>query len=328
MQDMTRRAAIATAIAAPAAAALTQLAPGYALAQQGEAAADQGQAPGFYRHRVGDLVVTRILDGQFQRPTEGFVSNARTEEVDEALRDAFMPPGAVTIPLTFIAVQGGGRTVLIDTGTGGKAGPTANHGARNMAAAGLDPAQVDMVVISHFHPDHIGGLTSGDGKAAFAKAEILVPEAEWAFWMDEGAMSRAPEAMQGVFQLVRTTFSAYGDRVRPYGANAEVAGLQAGAAPGHTPGHTVFTIASGDQQLMVLSDITNHPALFVRNPGWHAIFDMDPAQAEQSRRRVLDRAAADRVPVAGYHYPFPGIGHIRQREAGYEFEPAQWSSEF
>lgn len=338
MPYLSRRAALGTMAAIPAAAAavfatddaLAQGAAQDGAAQPAQQPATPQQAPGFYRMKVGDMLVTRINDGQFTRPkpTEGFVRNAKPEEVAAALKESYLPAEALTIPLTFMAVQGGGRTVVIDTGTGGGMMPTANAGASNMDAAGIDPAAVDTVVISHFHGDHIGGLTGPDGKARFTKAEILVPEAEWAFWMDEGQMSRAPEGMKGSFQLVRDRFGAYPqERIRRYAPGADVApGIRALASPGHTPGHTVYAVTSGQQQLMVLSDTSNHPALFVRNPGWHAIFDMDPVQAEETRRRLFDRVAADRMMVAGYHFPFPGVGHIGQRGRGYEFHPAQWSS--
>ncbi|OYD82917.1 MBL fold metallo-hydrolase [Azospirillum brasilense] len=333
MVCVSRRSALGALAASPVAAALLpHLTPTAAQAQQtAQPSPNVQQAPGFYRVRVGDLIVTRINDGQFARPnpTEGFVRNASPDDVAAALRDAFLPTEALTIPITFMAVQGGGRTVLIDTGTGGQLMPTAAFGARNMAAAGIDPARVTMVVISHFHPDHISGLAGADGKPLFPNAEILVPEAEWAFWMDDAAMSRAPEAMQGTFKTARARFGAYPqERIRRYDANAEVApGIQAIAAAGHTPGHTAFAVSSGGKQLMVLSDTSNHPALFVRNPGWHAVFDMDPALAEANRRKLFDRAAADRMPVVGYHFPFPGVGHISQRDRGFEFEPAPWSAE-
>jgi glyoxylase-like metal-dependent hydrolase (beta-lactamase superfamily II) len=195
-----------------------------------------------------------------------------------------------------------------------------------MSAAGLDPKAIDTVIVSHFHPDHIGGIRLKDGGLAFPNAEIVVPEAEWAFWMDEGQYGRAPDALKPAFKMVRRVFLPMAKDVRMFAREAEPApGVVAIPAPGHTPGHTAFMISSGDQRLVIWSDTTNHPALFVRNPGWHAVFDMDPEQAEATRRRMLDMVATDRLLVAGYHFPFPAVGHIVRRADEYSLIPVNWN---
>jgi len=324
--DVLRRTILAAAAVAPAAALAGAALPRASLAA---APAPDAQAPGFYRFKVGSFVVTTVNDGQFAlpNPAGGFVRNASPEAVRAALEDAMMPTDALTIPISFTVVHAGGRVILFDTGTGGQLAPTAANGARNLQAAGVDPASVDLIVFSHFHADHIAGLTNRDGQALYPNAEIAVPEVEWAHWMDDGVMSRAPENARGGFQLVRAKFGPYAARVRRYGDGTELApGIRAISAPGHTPGHTVFHVADGNQQLLVLCDTTNHPALFVRNPTWAAVFDMDADMAAQNRRRLLDRAAADRAMVIGYHFPFPAAGRIRARGDGFDFVPAAWSS--
>jgi glyoxylase-like metal-dependent hydrolase (beta-lactamase superfamily II) len=325
-QDVSRRTIMAAAAAVPLATAAATALPRPVLAA---APAPEAQAPGFYRFKVGSFVVTTVNDGQFARPNpaEGFVRNASPEAVRAALEEAMMPTDALTIPINFTVVHAGGRVILFDSGTGGQLAPSAANGARNLQAAGIDPASVDLIVFSHFHGDHIAGLTTREGQAIYPNAEIAVPEAEWAHWMDDGVMSRAPENARGGFQLARAKFGPYASRVRRYGDGAELApGIRAISAHGHTPGHTVFHVADGNQQLLVLCDTTNHPALFVRNPTWAAVFDMDADMAAQSRRRILDRAAADRAMVIGYHFPFPAAGRIRARGDGFDFVPAPWSS--
>jgi glyoxylase-like metal-dependent hydrolase (beta-lactamase superfamily II) len=315
---LSRRLLLTAAAAAPLATAIGASLPRPSLAA---APLPDTQAPGFYRFKVGAYVVTTVNDGQFARPNpaEGFVRNASPE--------AMLPTDALTIPITYTLVNTGSRLVMFDTGTGGQLAPTAASGARNLQAAGIDPAQVDLIVFSHFHGDHISGLTSREGQAIFPNAEIAVPDAEWAHWMDDGVMSRAPEGARVGFQLARAKFGPYAARVRRYGDGTELApGIRAISAPGHTPGHTVFHVADGNQQLLVLCDTTNHPALFVRNPTWAAVFDMDADMAAQNRRRILDRAAADRAMVIGYHFPFPAAGRIRARGDGFDFVPAAWSS--
>jgi glyoxylase-like metal-dependent hydrolase (beta-lactamase superfamily II) len=215
---------------------------------------------------------------------------------------------------------------IIDTGNGDMGAPTTGRWMENFRAAGFDPSQVNTVVISHFHGDHINGLRRKDGTAVFPNAEVMVPAAEWAFWMDDARMNQAPEGARGGFQGARRVFGPIAKDVKRFEADKEVVpGLTAVAAYGHSPGHTAFMLASGSGRLLILSDTANHPALFVRNPDWSAIFDMDADQARATRRRMLDLAASERAQVAFYHAPFPATGHIAKDGSGFRFVPVQWS---
>ncbi|WP_230532440.1 MBL fold metallo-hydrolase [Microvirga roseola] len=284
------------------------------------------QAPGFYRYMIGDIEVTAINDGFARRPLEGFVRNAELPQVQEAMEEAFLPTDALPITFNTLVLNQGGRITLIDTGNGNMGAPTTGQWMSNFRAAGFDPSQVNSVVISHFHGDHINGLRLKDGTAVFPNAEIMVPSAEWAFWMDDARMNQAPDGMKGAFQNVRRVFGPVANDVKRYEADKEVvSGLTSVAAYGHTPGHTAYMLSSGNDRLMIMSDTTNHPALFVRNPDWAAVFDMDADQARQTRRRMLDMAASERAQVAFYHAPFPSTGHIAKEGDGYRFVPVQWT---
>lgn len=330
--SFTRRNIVAAAPAAVAASALS----GPVLAQTQPAqpqpvqAPPSGppmqQAPGFYRYKVGDIEATAINDGFFTRPLEGFVRNAETAAVQKALENAFLPTTGVPIPFTTTVLKTGGRLVLIDTGNGNSGAPTSGTWMANFKAAGFDPAQVNTVIISHFHGDHVNGLRLKEGTAVFPNAEVMVSAPEWAYWMDEGKMAQAPDPLKPNFQNVRRVFGPMAKDVKPYEAGKEIApGITAIAAPGHTPGHTAYVVSSGNAKLMLMSDTTNHPALFARNPDWHAVFDMDGNQAAETRKKLLDMAASERVRVAFYHAPFPANGFIARSGNGYEFVPAQWS---
>jgi glyoxylase-like metal-dependent hydrolase (beta-lactamase superfamily II) len=321
--DMTRRAVLATG-GVLAASAVLELPAGIrpALAQ----GATVNQAPGFYRYKVGDITVTAINDGFARRPLEGFVRNAELADVKKAMERAFLPADALPISFTTLAIQNGGKLTLIDTGNGDSGAPTARNWMTNFRAAGFDPKDVSTVVFSHFHGDHINGFRLKDGNAVFPNAEVMVPEAEWAFWMDDAKMNAAPEGMKGAFAGVRRVFGPVAKDVKRFADGKEVvSGITAVAAPGHTPGHTTFMIASGNAKLIALSDLTNHPALFVRNPGWSAVFDMDGPQAAETRRKMLDMVSSERAQVAFYHAPFPATGHILKSGDGFEFVPVQWT---
>ncbi|QWG11212.1 MBL fold metallo-hydrolase [Bradyrhizobium sediminis] len=322
--ELTRRHALAGA-AALAASPLLQV-------RNAEAAAPAAgkQAPGVYRYKVGDFEVTVVTDGTRSGPLpDTLVKNASKDEVNAALQASFLEKDKFPFFFNPVVVNTGTKLIAIDTGNGPAAYETSKGWVgqyhTNLAAAGIDAKTIDMVVISHFHGDHIGGLVTADGKPAFANAEILVPAGEWAFWMDEGNASRAPEGMKGAFANVRRIFGALGGKVTQYEGGKElIAGIQAVATPGHTPGHTSHIVSSGSQSVVVQADVTNLPQLFVRNPGWHASFDMDGPKAEETRRKLYDRLVADRMMVQAFHYSFPAAAYIEKDGNGYRYNPVAW----
>ena len=282
--------------------------------------------PGIYRYRIGTFELTALYDGIWYRPiNDAFIRNAPFAEVEHALADAFMPADKLATPFTTLIVNTGKKLILLDTGTGGQIAPSAGVLRDNLAAAGIDPKAVDQIVISHFHPDHINGIKDKDNDLVFPNAEIMVPAAEWAFWMDDANMSAAEGALKLTFRNQRRIFADIAKQVVRFEPGAEVApGVVTLPAPGHTPGHTVFAIHSGDQSLMVLSDTAQHPAVFARHPDWQAAFDIDGDAAVATRKKLFDRAAADRMLVTGYHFPFPACGHLIKTATGYEHVPVEW----
>lgn len=283
--------------------------------------------PAFYRFRLGAFEVTALYDGIWNRPLdETFVRNAPFAEVRQALADNFLATDKLPLPFTALLVNTGRKLVLIDTGTGGQMSPTAGSLLANLAAAGVKPKQIDAVAISHFHPDHINGLRDKNGRLVFANAEIFVPAPEWKYWMEDSTATTVPESAKGVFLNANRVFKDMGRRVTRFEPGREIVpGILSIPAYGHTPGHVAFALSSGNQSMMVLCDTTNHPWLFVRNPEWQPVFDMDGPMAVTFRRQLLDRANADRMLVQGYHFPFPATGHIARRGTGYDFVPAQWT---
>jgi glyoxylase-like metal-dependent hydrolase (beta-lactamase superfamily II) len=329
MTEITRRTVLSGAVAASAAVAFSPLASTPAAAS---AAAAGKQNAGWYRYKVGSLEVTVVTDGARVFPLpDTFVRNAKKEEVSAALQASFLPGDTLTVPFNPTVINTGQRRILIDTGLGAAAFAQ-SKGAMgqmnsNLAAAGFDPKSIDAVIISHFHPDHINGLLDADGKPVFANAELMVPAAEWKFWMDEGAISRAPEGVQNNAKNVRRVFGPFGNKVTQYDAGKEIApGITSMATYGHTPGHTSHVISSGSESVLVQADVTNVPFLFVRNPDWHVMFDMNGAEAAKTRRQVYDKLVADKMKIQGFHYPFPAVGHIERDGQGYRVVPALWQS--
>ncbi len=308
---------------------ISAAAAGVALAAPGNvvfapsAAAVEAASKGFHKFKVGDLEVTTIFDGINEKPHDPkFIRNATVDDTKAALRAAGQDDSRVTIPFTVTTVNLAGRTIMFDAGTGGQLAPTAGKLAANMKAAGVDPKSISTIIITHFHPDHIFGLMEkGTDAQVYPDAEIVVPAAELKFWNDPGVFTKLPEANHGPAKRIQGTLGKW-KNVRPVeGGTEAIPGITAMSAFGHTPGHTVYLVGSGSDQLMVLADLTNIPALFARHPDWHAAFDADPEMAEATRRKWFDRVVADKAIMTGYHYGIPGAGRIEKDGDGYAYLP-------
>ena len=276
-------------------------------------------AKGFVTYKVGGADVTALYDGIWEKPHDpAFIANASVDDVKGAMTKAGLPADFVSIPFTVVVVRNGGKTVLCDSGTGGQVQPTAGKMMANMKAAGIDPAAIDTILISHCHPDHIFGLMEKDtNKPVFPNAEIVISDVEYKFWTDPAVIDRLPEARKGLARRIQAVFPTW-KNIRQGSGEPEVApGIRFVSAPGHTPGHRAFHLASGASELMISNDTAYVPALVVANPGWHGQYDQDAATAEASRRKLLDRVIADKIMICGYHFPFPGAGTVAKDGAGY-----------
>ena len=287
------------------------------------------QAPGFYRYKVGDHECTSLSDGANVFPLpDTFVRNASKDQAIAAAEAAYMPKGMLVVPFNPQIVNTGSKLVLFDTGFGpGGSNPRVGHLVANMTAAGIDPKTVDIVVLSHLHPDHANGIKAADGSLVFPNAEIKAPAKDWAFWMsEENAAKAANDMMKNYFANVRKVFAGLENKVTKYEWGEAVAtGVTALDANGHTPGHTAFAVASGSSKVLIQSDVTNIPELFLRNPDWHVAFDIDPAQAVTTRRKFYDMAAAEKALVVGFHFAFPSMGYVEKDGAGYRLVPVAWN---
>ncbi len=282
-------------------------------------------SPGFRRMKVGDAEVISLIDGVARRPLgDEFVKNAPLAEVRALLASQGLPTEYIDVPFTPFLIVAGGRKILMDTGLGDFGGPNAGKLVENLRAAGLQPSDIDTLLISHYHGDHINGIRNKAGELTFPKAKVMVPAAEHAFWMDDAKMAAAPTGMKGAFENVRRTFSGMpADMLVQFAAGAEVApGIRSVAAYGHTPGHTLFELNSAGQNFFYVADLTNVPALFARNPDWAVTFDMDAEAARKVRREVFARITASNAMVGGFHFPFPAFGRMATSGSGYAFQPA------
>jgi glyoxylase-like metal-dependent hydrolase (beta-lactamase superfamily II) len=280
--------------------------------------------PGFKKYKVGDIEVFSLYDGIWEKPhDDNFIKGVSVEQTKAELKAGGLTDAFFSIPFTVLAIKTGGRLVLIDSGTGGgqTGGPKAGLLAQSMAAAGLDPKDVKTVVVSHFHPDHIFGLMAKDtNEQKYPDAEIIIPAVELKWWMQP--VESIPQPRQGLAKRVQATLPNW-KNIKQIEGEVDVApGVRAIPAHGHTQGHTAHLISSGGAQLIATADATNIYSLFVKHPDWQAVFDHVPDEAVQTRRKLFDRAIAEKAIVAGYHWGLPNVGTLAKDGDGYAFTPA------
>lgn len=281
----------------------------------------QGNAPPFYRFFVGSASGTIVSDGTIplgDRYTP--FGDLDPDAIDLQLADNFLT-GEIRLEQNILVVRLRGRTIIFDTGKGPVDLPGYRTGRLqdSLASAGIDPKGVDAVVISHAHSDHCGGCMSVGGRSHFPHAQFYMAEADFDFWTEPGNVSGGYRAW---VDIARRNLLPHRDRMQFFRDGDEfLPGVYAIHAPGHTVGNTVFMIEDEGQQLCLIGDIAHHNVLLLRNPAVRFVHDTDPDLGARTRVRILSMLADGRIRTLGYHFPWPGIGHIARHGDGFQFVP-------
>ncbi len=285
----------------------------------------QAQAPYYYRFKLGAAECTVVTDGQLPLgdPNASF-KNITKEEITRELTANFLPTDNAVLEQNVLVVNFGDRVVLFDTGMGTETlfGKTTGQLLPSLKAAGIAPGDVDAVVMSHAHIDHCGGLVGDDGKPNFPNARYFIGEADFAYWTDDTKIPANYPARPNFLKQAQKNLLPVRDRITFYKNEQEILpGVVALSAPGHTVSHTVFMISSGGKSLCYIGDLAHHPVLLLERPRTQFAFDTDPAQSAESRVRMMDMFAANRVPILAYHFAWPGVGHVAKVGEGYRYFP-------
>lgn len=280
----------------------------------------KAQVPGYYRIKLGNFQVIALYDGYTKLPPELF-QGLQPQQITQLLQQKFIDStdGIQTAVNAFL-IDTGKQLILVDSGAAKCLGDNLGSIEDNMRAAGYQPAQVNAVLLTHLHPDHVCGITQQpSGEKAFAKATVYVNKTEADFWLDSKQISKyspsKQEKFKGAFALVAQVLKPYqaSKQYQSYTVGSNIAdGIEVVQTPGHTVGHTSYLVSSGDQKLLILGDVVHNHAIQFQQPQVSVDFDFDEKQAVASRLAAFSQAAKQGYLIAGAHLPFPGLGHVYQ----------------
>lgn len=278
-----------------------------------------------YRFKVGAIECIAVSDGTFAYAPDSFVANAPIERFEQELRDHNLPTNEIISTYTCLLVNTGKHRLLVDTGAG--FAPTNGRLVDNLMAAGVAPADIDTIILTHGHADHIGGTADGAGAPLFPNARYVMWQAEWEFWAQErpdlSAMPVDDHLRNLLIDFAHAKLPPIRGQLDLIDREVEIVpGVYAIPAPGHTPGHIALLISSGEHQLLHMADTVLHPIL-IEHPEWRPAFDLIPEQSIATKRRILDRAAADRALVLAFHFPFPGLGRVVPKGQAWQWQPVE-----
>jgi glyoxylase-like metal-dependent hydrolase (beta-lactamase superfamily II) len=317
---MSRRQAILGAATLAGAATLS----GWPWQARARAPLAKDQAPYFYRFAHGKMQATVISDGilPLGEPSGSFLGSSK-EEIGKMLTDNFLSPNNVVLEQNILVLNTGDKVVLFDTGMGSSQmfGPTPGKMLANLKAAGIDPKDIDAVVATHAHCDHVWGIMGDNGAPNFPNAQIYISQADFDFWTDEKKLSmKDPAYMQPFVEGARKNLLPNRERIVFVKDGQEfLPGIQAIAAPGHTVGHTIYMITSDGKSLAAIGDLTHHQVILLEKPRIEFAYDTDSKQSASTRVRMLDMLASNRIPLIAYHFPWPGLGHVAKHGDGFRY---------
>ena len=289
-----------------------------------------------YRFKLGTFECMAVSDGtftytppNFPPPATFLFANAPKERLEQVLREHNLQLEQWVewiSPYICLLVNTGKHLVLVDTGAGGL-GPNTGKLLQNLRAGGITPEDIDTIILTHGHPDHIGGNTNAEGKPAFPNARFVMWKDEWDFWNSDLAGLKVDEHTRELLSmLARKNLPPIQSQLDLIDHEAEIVpGIQAIAAPGHTPAHMALVISSGIERLLCISDAALHP-IHLEQPDWHAAIEFAPQQVVTTRRQLLKRAETEKALVLAFHFPFPGLGHVIQREEGWQWKPIEMTA--